>query len=140
MILLDTDHLSVLLDPRHSRQRELFTKLESAHRNVAIPIIAVEEQLRAWLAQVRRSASSTALITPYQRLTKLIDFLAEWRIAEWNEETARIFDDLRARRIRVGTQDLRIAAIALAHDALLLSANLRDFRRVPELHCEDWLH
>ena len=35
--------------------------------------------------------------------------------------------------------DLKIAAIALAHDALLLSANLRDFQAVPDLRVENWL-
>ena len=36
--------------------------------------------------------------------------------------------------------DLKIAATALVHGALLLSANLRDFRQVPGLMVEDWLH
>jgi tRNA(fMet)-specific endonuclease VapC len=35
--------------------------------------------------------------------------------------------------------DLKIASIALVQDALLLSANLRDFQQVPELRVEDWL-
>jgi len=65
MILLDTDHLSVLLDPRQARQPILFSKLESARHDIAIPIIAVEEQIRAWLAQIRRSGASTELIAPY---------------------------------------------------------------------------
>ena len=41
-------------------------------------------------------------------------------------------------KMRVGTMDFRIAAIALAHDALLLSRNLTDFRKVPGLRVEDW--
>ena len=35
--------------------------------------------------------------------------------------------------------DLRIAAIARANNATLLSRNLKDFERVPELKVEDWL-
>jgi len=34
--------------------------------------------------------------------------------------------------------DLKIAAIALEHQALVLSGNLRDFHQVPGLHVEDW--
>lgn len=36
--------------------------------------------------------------------------------------------------------DLKIASIALSQDALVLSANLRDFEQVPNLQVEDWLH
>jgi tRNA(fMet)-specific endonuclease VapC len=35
--------------------------------------------------------------------------------------------------------DLKIASIVLAHDATLLSRNLRDFQQVPNLRVEDWL-
>jgi len=42
-------------------------------------------------------------------------------------------------RIRVGTQDLKIAAITLAHGATLLTRNTRDFAQVPELNIENWL-
>jgi tRNA(fMet)-specific endonuclease VapC len=43
------------------------------------------------------------------------------------------------KQVRIGSQDLKIAAIALAQGALLLSANLRDFRKVPGLQVENWL-
>ena len=35
--------------------------------------------------------------------------------------------------------DLRIASIAIANDATLLSRNLKDFSRVPGLRVENWL-
>ncbi len=35
--------------------------------------------------------------------------------------------------------DLKIAAITLNHDAILLSRNLKDFEQVPGLKVEDWL-
>ena len=34
--------------------------------------------------------------------------------------------------------DLKIAAIVLANDATLLTRNLGDFRKVPDLKAEDW--
>jgi tRNA(fMet)-specific endonuclease VapC len=46
---------------------------------------------------------------------------------------------MQRQRIRVGSQDLKIASIALVNDALLLTANLRDFRQVPGLRVENWL-
>jgi tRNA(fMet)-specific endonuclease VapC len=46
---------------------------------------------------------------------------------------------LRAERVRIGSQDLKIACIALANNAVLLTANLRDFEQVPGLLVENWL-
>jgi tRNA(fMet)-specific endonuclease VapC len=48
------------------------------------------------------------------------------------------FERLKSAKIRIGTNDLRIAAIVLAYDALLLTRNLADFCRVPRLRAEDW--
>jgi len=36
------------------------------------------------------------------------------------------------------SMDLKIAAIAIAHDALLISRNLADFRKVLRLLVADW--
>ena len=40
---------------------------------------------------------------------------------------------------RVAEPDLRIAAIALARDATLVTANVRRFARIPDLRVENWL-
>jgi len=91
------------------------------------------------MAQVRRMRNPHALTAPYDRLVDLIDALFEWNIARWTNTAADQFNELRAARIRIGTQDLRIASIALANHAILLSANLRDFDQVPGLLVEDRL-
>ena len=43
-----------------------------------------------------------------------------------------------AAKIRVGTQDLRIAAIATAHNATLVTRNARDYQLVPGLTLDVW--
>ena len=139
MILVDSDHLSVLADHRHRRQPALRRRLHESGAVIALPIVAVEEHLRGWLAEIHRVRQPHQQIVPYLRFAKLIDFLREWQIVGWNEPAADALVKLRRQRIRIGTQDLKIAAIALANDALLLSANLRDFNRVPLLQVEDWL-
>ena len=39
----------------------------------------------------------------------------------------------------VGPHDLLIAAQALSRDLVVVTANLREFKRVPGLHCENWM-
>ncbi len=58
---------------------------------------------------------------------------------EGDDQAAAIFQNLR-KRVRVATQDLKIDSVALANDAILLSANLVDFQKSPGLKVEDWLY
>jgi len=139
MIVLDTDHLSVLVNRRHSLRTELLSKLDASGEVITTSIVSVEEQLRGWLAQIHRLRDPHRQIVPYVRLAKLVEFLSDWRVLNWNEPAADVFVKLRRERIRVGTQDLKIAAVALANDAILLSANLIDFQKIPGLRVEDWL-
>jgi len=98
-----------------------------------------EEQFRGWLAQIHRQHDPYEQIATYQRLQRRIAFFAEWNVLPWDANAADILQRLRRQRIRIGTMDLKIASIALAHDAMLLSRNLRDFHQVPGLRVEDWL-
>jgi tRNA(fMet)-specific endonuclease VapC len=139
MILVDSDHLSVLIDRRDARHGRLAGRLAEVRDDVLIPVVAMEEHLRGWLAQIQRLRDPLKLVGPYGRLVQLVSFLGEWETAGWTEDAAAEFSALRASRVRIGTQDLRIASIALVNDALLLSANLRDFEQVPGLQVEDWL-
>jgi tRNA(fMet)-specific endonuclease VapC len=101
--------------------------------------ISVEEQLRGWLAAIRRAKKVHDQILFYNRLISLVRFVYKWQILPFDEPAADRFESLRKQRIRIGTQDLKIASISLERDALLLSANLRDFEQVPGLRVENWL-
>ena len=54
-------------------------------------------------------------------------------------EAAKQFVAIRKVCRKVGSSDLKIASIALVNDALLLTANTRDFEKVPGLRYENWL-
>jgi len=59
-------------------------------------------------------------------------------VLDFDDKTAAEFERLQKLRIRIGTMDLKIAAIALANNATLLSRNIKDFSKVPNLKVEDW--
>lgn len=141
MILLDTDHLSVLRDRLHSLNSQLVARLFACNDPVILPtVISLEEQMRGWLAEVRRRKHIHDQVPIYLKLTETVDFYNQWRIVPFDAAAADMFGNLRASKIRVATQDLKIASIALANGALLLSANLIDFQQVPGLRVEDWLY
>ncbi|SRR5579883_2476018 len=140
MIVLDTDHLSELQHPHSSRGVPLAERLQQqGDRPIATTIVTAEEQLRGRLATINKRPAGPEQVMHYTKLIKLLEFLARWLILPFDQRAAQRFHDLRAAKIRIGTMDLKIAAIVLTHQWTLLSANLRDFRLVPGLSVEDWL-
>tara|TARA_R110002049_G_C8914675_1_gene542753 strand:+ start:164 stop:382 length:219 start_codon:yes stop_codon:yes gene_type:complete len=62
-----------------------------------------------------------------------------FRELQQGSAAAEAITQLRAAFPRIGTMDLKIAAICEAHDAMLLTRNLADFRAMPKLVVENWL-
>jgi tRNA(fMet)-specific endonuclease VapC len=70
MLVLDTDHLAAL-DRSSAAGMALQQRLEDARDDVATTIISAEEQLRGWLAQLRRQRDPYDQIAVYQRLQQV---------------------------------------------------------------------
>ncbi len=114
-------------------------KISASGQDVATTIITVEEQLRGWLAEIHRLANPHRQIVAYERLQRRIDFFAAWTVLAWDADAADRFVRYRTGGIRVGSLDLKIACIAMSHDATLLTRNVRDFAEVPGLRFENWI-
>lgn len=54
------------------------------------------------------------------------------------QEYGRIRNELERRGTPIGPNDMIIAATAIAHDAVLVTHNTREFSRVISLRFEDW--
>lgn len=141
MILLDTDHVTLLKYPESDRGRRFLARLTAVPTSevVGVGIVTVEERMRGWLAVIAKEKTAIRQVVGYRELAGLFEFYQAFEIVPFDEAAARRFDDLRTQRLRLGTMDLKIAATALVNKALLLSANLRDFERVPGLRVENWL-
>ena len=141
MILLDTDHTTYLKYPDSERGQRMIGKLNGVPEAeiIGVAIVTVEERMRGWLAVIAKEKSAQRQILGYRELALLFEFYQEFAIVAFDEAAARQFDELRRQKLRIGTRDLKIAATALVHHALLLSANRSDFERVPGLRVENWL-
>jgi tRNA(fMet)-specific endonuclease VapC len=95
--------------------------------------------MRGWMAAIRRHTDPTRQVAAYQRLRQLLRFFATWHVIDWSLDAAAKFSELKAAKVRVGTMDLKIASIALANGATLLTRNVNDFQRVPGLRFSNWL-
>ena len=69
-------------------------------------------------------------------------FLKQFQSLPFDDDAALIFGEVRAQLARIGRPigpyDLQIAAIVLQHKLTLVTHNMAEFSRVPDLSCEDW--
>jgi len=140
MIILDTDHISVLQHEDSLKAIALLDKLESLpSEEVATTVATLEEQSRSWLSLIGRYTDVRQQVAYYDRLKAMFEFFAGWRVIRFDETSAEKFRQLRRQGGRIASTDLKIASITLVNHATLLSANTRDFEKVSGLEVENWL-
>lgn len=139
LYILDTDHLS-LFDRNHPFVVERLLSVEENPQNrLSTTVVTFEEQIRGRLAQVRKSApNSESLVFAYKRLAKTFDLFQDLELIDYSIDADARFRQLRKAGIRIGTQDLRIASIALSNNGVLLTRNRQDFEKVLGLVFQDW--
>lgn len=137
MHLLDSDHMTLVERGGETGQRLRIRLSLLAPDDIATTVISYDEQTRGWMA-VAAARTTTAQIAAYQRLKAHLRVYCKFAVLDYDEGAADVFERLKQAKVRVGTMDLKIAAIALANDATLLTRNLSDFGKVPDLKVEDW--
>jgi tRNA(fMet)-specific endonuclease VapC len=139
MVVLDTDHLSLLERADSEEGGRIRARLQQVPpEERATTIVNFEEQMRGWMAVLARARTLAQEVEVYRRLRQQLANYTGLVVLEFDERAATEYQRLRNARLRVGTMDLKIAAIVLAQGATLLSRNLSDFGRIPGLTVEDW--
>lgn len=75
----------------------------------------------------------------YKQLQNQLNNYCAISIIEFDQEAAREFQQLKKLYPRLGTMDLKIAAIALIKQAIVLTRIHRDFSKIAGLQIEDWI-
>jgi tRNA(fMet)-specific endonuclease VapC len=139
MIILDTDHMSVLERREQPGVGHLLSRLSQwPGSEVMTTVISYEEQMRGWMAYIAQARTMAHQIRAYGRLLSHLENYRRIPVLGFDEAAAAAFQRLRRGHRRLGTMDLKIAAIVLSHEAMLLSRNLGDFCQIPNLQVEDW--
>ncbi len=137
--LLDTDHLSVLQKSRGQDYEKLSNRMERLPiSEFAISIVTVHEQFLGSNVYISRSQSPTDLVRGYEFMNKLVRSFKVIPVIEFDNLAATTFENFKSRKIKLATMDLRIAAIAMSKQLVLLTRNHKDFVKVPGLIIEDW--
>jgi tRNA(fMet)-specific endonuclease VapC len=130
LYMLDTDTCAVIMrGPSEGLSRRLrATPLQEQ----AISVVTFAELLYG----VRVSSKSK------QNRDVVDAFVKHVSILEWTEGAAEHYVEIRAHLHKkgqmIGANDLMIAAHARDADAILVTGNEREFRRVPALKIENW--
>ena len=134
--ILDTDHLT-LLQRNHPAVITRFTALPP--EVIAATVVSAMEQVRGRLAQIHRAKTVPEVVKAFARFQEALTFYRTVPVLPYDEAAATHFARLRhALPHRPGTQDLRIAAIALRHGATLVTRNQRDFQGIAGLPLDNW--
>jgi tRNA(fMet)-specific endonuclease VapC len=133
MICLDTNAVISALNQRTS---PVLTRMEDAIASGEPLAIASIVLFELWYGAVKSER-------PERNRQRIADFLAgPIEILPFESGDAEEAGDIRAVLERAGTPigpyDILVAAQARRRDALLVTANAREFARVPRLKFEDW--
>lgn len=137
--LLDTDVLSIWQNGTGAEYAVFALRL-SAHppADIGVPVVSYHEQMIGANSYLNRGRSGTDLVGGYERMERFRRWFTGLNVVQFDSAAATVFDQLKAAKIRVGTMDLRIAAIALSRNLTVVTRNARDFGQVPGLAIEDW--
>ena len=135
LYILDTDHVS-LFQRENPLVLERIKKINNEH--IAVTVITVQEQMRGWMNVINRYGNTDSLIWSYQGLFDAVKFFYTINILNFDQAVYDIYLKLKSQKRRIGTQDLRIASIALSVDGIVVTRNQKDFGQVPNLGLEDW--
>lgn len=133
--ILDTDSVTFQQAGRGPILRRLAAVPTDA---VCTTVVTLREQLRGRLAEVDRVTEGPALERAYTQLQATLRYFCKVNVLPLTAAAAARLAELREHKVRIGTQDLRGAAIALSVNAILVTNNRRDFDQVPGLIIEDW--
>ena len=81
--------------------------------------------------------------TDYDRNMKVVkEFLKDFKVIPFTEKEAEFYGRIRQQLTLdgtpIGSNDMLIAATALAHDTTIVTHNVSEFSRVKDLKIEDW--
>ena len=139
MYILDTDHVTLLERGQGVECDRVRSRLaDLGVREVGVTIVSFEEQTRGWLTYLAQARSLTQQVEAYARLRRMVENYRWIPLVDFDAAASIVFQRLKAARVRIGTMDLKIAAITLAHGATLVTRNRTDFEKVPGLIIEDW--
>jgi tRNA(fMet)-specific endonuclease VapC len=134
--LLDTDTITLIQFGHAAVIRNLATHADS---EIALSAISFQEQMQGWLGRLGKLAKVSQQADWYDRLvTRMLPVWRRFEMLPFPQAAIQRFQQMRTLRLNVGLMDLRLAAVALENNLIMVTRNTRDFGRVKGLPTADW--
>lgn len=130
MYLLDSDVCIEFLRGKLPKAYELMRMSDPSL--FGIPAV-VEAELRTGVCKSERQKENLLLLERFLAPFSIVPFDSKCAVAY-----GRIQSELEAKGLRIGPNDLLIAATAVANGDVLVTSNTSKFSWVPNLELEDW--
>ena len=131
MYILDTNTCIYFLKGEYPSIREKFKQINN--NQIIIPVV-VEAELRYGAEKSQRRTENLKVVEAFLETFDRAYFDSNAAI-----EYSKIRAELEIAGTPIGSNDLFIASIAIANNAILVTHNTKEFSRVPGLHVEDWV-
>lgn len=135
LYIFDTDTLTLFGRLHPAIVRNVMLHLAD---EIRVTAITVEEQVGGWYSAIRAARTPQQIEDAYTRFIDSVRQLSSWDAMPFTVAAVQRYQTLLRQKLNVGGNDLRIASIALEEGAIVVTRNLRDFRRIPGVQCEDW--
>jgi tRNA(fMet)-specific endonuclease VapC len=138
MYVFDTDIITFHQRGHGQEYAAISDRMASVNEPIVLTMPSFEEQIKGWFALASRAKTPEEYSLASTRCYDAFRYFADKTVLSFDGTAPAIFRGIRSLKPRAGTMDLRIAAIALAHNATLVTRNVRDFAGIPSLRVEDW--
>lgn len=138
--ILDTDHVSLFLQGNQA----VISRVGQVYPHLAITIVTVQEIFNGWVVKINDRTESTNLVNLYTKLWTTQEYFKGVRILNFDSAAYTCYQRLLRENQHLNKKrlqkDLRIAAIALSTNAVMVTRNQKDFTQIPGLVLENWTH
>ncbi|QTA86759.1 type II toxin-antitoxin system VapC family toxin [Desulfonema magnum] len=138
MHILDTDTLTHL----HAGHPNVIANLKKLDDpDVRITVITKIELLRGRFEFLLKASDRNQLVRAQKLLNRTEELLSQIPVLMMDEKSATRFEELKKLKKlhKIGRADILIASMTLAHQAVLVTRNVRHFKHVPNLALKNWV-
>jgi tRNA(fMet)-specific endonuclease VapC len=139
MFLLDTDHISLAL----RGNPKIVSQLQNLRKSQwAVSVISIQEIFNGWISVLNDPRYKDQQVELYTRLWQSNEFFQRAQVLNFDASADTTYKQLLQKHPHLSKRrlekDVKIASVAIASQAIMVTRNQRDFTLIPGLQIQDW--